>query len=193
MAATKDNIIVLPNDHLRQKSTRVGLITQDVKQLCRDMIDASIDWENSRNHEVTVGLAAVQIDKHLQVVIIREDFEDFKNKNFRVLINPEIIKYEADVYVDHEGCLSIPTIYGMVPRYRKVRVKARDASGKEIRFKAEGFLARLLQHEVDHLNGKLFIDHIKEDPDAFYRLSTEGKKLIKLDYDKDIKDNPELW
>ncbi len=193
MTATRKDIITLPNEHLRQKSKRVGLITKDVQDLCDDMIAASIDWENSRNHEVTVGLAAVQIDKLLRVVIIREDFDDFDNKNFRILVNPEITKYEGDIYTDHEGCLSIPTVYGMVPRYRKVRIKALNAQGKEIRFKAEGFLARLLQHEVDHLNGKLFIDHIKDNPEAFYRLSSDGRELIKLDYEKDVKDSRILW
>jgi peptide deformylase len=109
-----------------------------------------------------------------------------------VFINPEIVKYEGDIIEDHEGCLSILDVYGKVPRHSKVRVKAFDESGKEIRFKAEGFLARIFQHEIDHTNGIVFIDHIKDRPDAFFRLNGEGK-LEALDYDKDIKKNRILW
>lgn len=188
---TRQDIIALPHQDLRQRSQKVGVITEDIKQLCQDMIDAALDWEASRKHEIAVGLAAVQIDELLRVVIIRRDFEDHHDKRFQIFINPEIIKYEGEIYEDHEGCLSVKDIYGLVPRHSKVRVKALDIDGREFRVKAEGFVARLLQHEVDHLNGKLFIDHIKGNQEAFYQLTNDGKELKKLKYQDVLK--KELW
>lgn len=189
---TKDDIISLPNPHLRQRSKKVGLITDTVKQLIADMEAATLDWEDSRAHEVGVALAAVQIDELLRVVVIRNDFDNKEDRTFTAFINPEITKYEGETEEDFEGCLSIPDIYGRVKRYQKVRVKATNLAGKEIRLTAEGFLARVLQHEIDHTNGKVFIDHIKDEPEAYFRLKEDGK-LEPLDYEKDIKDNKNLW
>jgi peptide deformylase len=139
------------------------------------MKSATIDWEASREHEVGVALAAVQIDRLYRVVIIRDDFDDKNNHDFQVFINPEIVKYEGEIKADFEGCLSVRDVYGKVPRYTKVRVKALDEHGKEIRLRAEGFLARVFQHEIDHTVGKLFVDHIKDDPQAFFKLNDSGK------------------
>ena len=188
----KEAIITLPNPHLRQKSTRVHVITDDVKQLVTDMTDASIDWEESRPHEISAALAAVQIDRLERVVIIREDFDNKENPTFVPLINPEIIKYEGEEIEDFEGCLSVKDTYGRVKRWSKIRVRAFDLEGNEIRFKAEGFLARVIQHEVDHTNGVVFIDHIKGQKDAFFRLNDKGE-FVAQNYEKDIKNNAELW
>lgn len=188
----KEAIITLPNSHLRQKSTRVHVITDDVKQLVTDMTDASIDWEESRPHEISAALAAVQIDRLERVVIIRSDFDDKTNQEFIPLINPEIVKGEGPMVEDYEGCLSVNGFYGKVPRYGKIRVKALDITGNEVRIKAEGFLARVLQHEIDHTNGIVFIDHIHDKKDAFYRLNDKGE-LDPLDYDTHVKDNHDLW
>lgn len=188
----RDKIISLPNPHLRQRSKRVGIITKDTEQIVHDMVAATLDWEDSRKHEVGVALAAPQIDTLLRIVVIREDFEDKKNRNFTILINPEITKYEGEQVEDYEGCLSIQDIYGKVPRYNRVRVKALDLRGKEFRFTAEGFLARVVQHEIDHTNGIVFIDHIKDDADAFYKLDSEGQ-LEPLNYEADIATNSLLW
>jgi peptide deformylase len=190
MAATKTSIITLPNPHLRDKSARVHVITDGLKKLIKDMESATLDWEDSRPHELGVALAAVQIDSMERVVIVRNDFENKDDRSFFALINPEIIKVEGTPEYDHEGCLSVRDIYGLVPRYPKVRVKALDMHGHEIRVKAEGFLARVLQHEIDHTNGVVFVDHIKED-DAFFKLDEEGK-LIKLDHEK-ILASSILW
>jgi peptide deformylase len=188
----KDAIITLPNPHLRQKSTRVHVITEDVLQLIKDMTDASLDWEDSRPHEISAALAAVQIDRLDRVVIVRSDFDDKSIREFIPLINPEIIKGEGEMITDYEGCLSVNGFYGKVPRYSKVRIKALDANGNEVRIKAEGFLARVLQHEIDHTNGVVFIDHIKDQTDAFYRLNDKGE-LDPLDYDTYVKNNTDLW
>lgn len=190
--ATKEDIITLPNPRLRKRSKRVGVITSDIKKLIADMEAATLDWEDSREHEVGVALAAIQIDTPLRVVVVRNNFDDKKDRTFLTLINPEIIKYEGEVTEDFEGCLSILDTYGKVPRHDKVKIKALGINGKPMRIAAEGFLARVLQHEIDHTNGIVFIDHIKEKPAAFYRLSAEGK-LEELDYTKDIKDSKVLW
>lgn len=192
MSAKKEDIITLPNPHLRQKSKKVGVITDEIRQLVADMTAASIDWEDARNHEITVGLAAIQIDVPLRVVVVRANFDDYDNKRFIEFINPEITKFEGKEVSDHEGCLSVKDCYGKVPRFEKVRVKALDSNGREFRMKLSGFSARLMQHEIDHLNGIVFVDRIKNDPDAFYRL-TEDAKLEKLHYEQDIKNNKDLW
>lgn len=188
----KENIITLPNPHLRTKSVRVHVVTDQTRQLIKDMTDASLDWEDSRPHEISAALAAVQIDSLERVVIVRSDFDDKSIREFIPLINPEIVKYEGSVVSDYEGCLSVNGFYGKVPRYSKVRVKALNANGEEIRIKAEGFLARVLQHEIDHTNGIVFVDHIEDKHDAFYRLNDQGE-LDPLDYDQHVKDNHELW
>jgi peptide deformylase len=189
---TKDHIITLPNPHLRQRSQKISFVTPEIEKLISDMEAATIDWEHSRNHEVGVALAAVQIDALKRVVVIRNDFNNKDDHTFTVFINPVITKYEGTIEEDYEGCLSVKNIYGRVPRYTKVKVKALDANGKEFRVTAEGFLARIFQHEIDHTNGIVFIDHIKDDPKAFYRL-TENGELVGVDYDKDVKNNSELW
>lgn len=188
----KTNIISLPNKHLRERSKKVGIITEDVKKLLEDMKAATLDWEDSREHEVGVALAAIQVDKLLRIVVIRNDFDNKNDKTFTVFINPEITKYEGKIDQDFEGCLSVPDIYGKVPRYTKVRVRAQDASGRYFRVTAEGFLARVFQHEIDHTNGIVFIDRIKDDPEAFFHLREDGH-LEKLDYEKDVRDNHILW
>jgi len=190
--STKDEIITLPNKHLRKRSVKVGIVSEEIKAIIQGMEDATLDWENSRKHELGVALAAVQMDKLLRIVIIREDFENKNNTDFTVFINPTITKYEGDLVDDYEGCLSIKDVYGLVPRYEKVKVKAIDLNGNEYRVTAEGFLARIFQHEIDHTNGILFIDHIKDDADAFYNLTPKGH-LESLDYEHDVQKNPILW
>lgn len=189
---TKDDIITLPNPHLRQKSSKIHVVTNDVVKLAEEMTAAALDWEDSRPHEISAALAAVQVDKLERVVIVRADFERKSTRDFITLINPEIVKYEGEVVEDFEGCLSVKSIYGKVPRYNKIRVKAMNLDGEEVRIKAEGFLARVLQHEIDHCNGLVFIDHIKDKKDAFYTLDEKGE-LQPLDYDKDIAKNSILW
>jgi peptide deformylase len=181
--ASRDIIISLPNTHLHNKSERVGVITSQVRQIIEEMKGATLDWEATRPHEVGVALAAIQIDKPLKIVVIRNNFDDKDDKSFSVFINPEITKLEGEIEEDYEGCLSVQDVYGKVPRYNKVRIRALDENGQQIRIKADGFLARVLQHEIDHINGITFVDHIKDNQGAFYQLTEDGK-LVKLDYDK---------
>jgi len=188
----KSDIISLPNQNLRTRSKKVGIITDEVQQLIDGMKAATLDWEDSREHEVGVALAAIQVDQPLRIVVIRNDFDNRNDKTFTVFINPEITKYEGKIEQDYEGCLSVPDIYGKVPRYSKVRVRAQDETGRYFRVTAEGFLARVFQHEIDHTNGKVFIDHIKDDPNAFFKIKDDGH-LEKIDYDKEVRDNSTLW
>ncbi len=188
----KEDIISLPNPHLRQKSTKVHVVTPDVKKLVKNLTAVALDWEDSRPHEISAAISAVQINRPERVVIIRSDFDNKAVRDFTALINPEIVKLEGEITEDYEGCLSVPNVYGRVPRFNKVRVKAMDIDGNDVRFKAEGFLARIIQHEVDHTNGIVFIDRIRDKKDAFFKLDEKGD-LQPLDYDKDIKNNSILW
>lgn len=183
---THKNIITLPNDHLRQRSRRITQIDADTHQIISDMIAATLDWEAHRPNEVAVALAAVQIDKPVRIVIIRADFDNKENKNFQVLINPEITKYEGEIITDYEGCLSVKDVYGKVPRYSKIRGRAIDINGNQIKIKStDPFLSRVLQHEVDHTNGICFVDHISHNQDAFSVLAKSGD-LVACPYSKVI-------
>ena len=188
----ENTLISLPDPHLRESSKKVGLIDDKVLELVQYMQDITLDWEAGREHEVGVALAAIQIDVPLRVIVVRNDFDNKKDTTFHAFINPVITKYEGELVEDYEGCLSVKDLYGKVPRYNKVRVKALDLHGKEIRFSTEGFLARVFQHEIDHTNGKVFIDHIRDQHEAFYNLDTEGN-LQQMDYEKDIAHNAALW
>lgn len=173
---TRDDIITLPHPSLHERSVRIHIVTDETRQLIDDMKSAALDWETSRPHEVAVALAAVQINRLERAVIVRADFEDKENQEFIPLLNPEIVKKEGTpMIIQPEGCLSVGhQIYGNVLRYPKVRIKAMTLDGKEIRIKAEGFDAMLLQHEIDHTNGICFVDHIKDKPDAFFQLTDKG-------------------
>src|ERR1700749_4673978 len=133
---TKDNIIALPNPHLRQKSQRVGVITDEIRRVVEDMKAATIDWDLSRDHEVGVALAAVQIDQLYKIVVVRNNYDDKSDHTFTAFINPEIVKAEGELLEEFEGCLSVPNVYGKVPRWSKVKVKALDISGREFRVTA---------------------------------------------------------
>lgn len=189
---TKDSIITLPNPHLRQKAQKIGVITPAVKALIKDMETATLDWEDSREHEVGVALAANQVDRLQRIIVVRNNFEDRSDRSFTAFINPEIIKFEGEISEDFEGCLSVPDFYGKVPRYNRVKVKALDTYGRQVRLTVEGFLARIFQHEIDHTHGVLFIDHIKDTPDAFYKLQPDGQ-LEPLNYEEHVQTNHLLW
>ncbi|HEX5455868.1 MAG TPA: peptide deformylase [Candidatus Saccharimonadales bacterium] len=188
----KSDIITLPHKSLRQRSKKIGIITDDIRKLARDMQEATLSWEDSRQHELGVALAAIQVNRPLRIIIVRNNFDNKGDRGFQVYINPQITKVYGDIIEDYEGCLSVKNIYGKVPRYNKIKIKALDMDGREVRLSAEGFLARVLQHEIDHTKGKVFIDHIKDKPDSFFELEEDGS-LEPLDYEKEVKDNSGLW
>ncbi|MBR2998443.1 peptide deformylase [Candidatus Saccharibacteria bacterium] len=185
-------IITTPDERLRQKSTKVGVIDDEVLKIIEEMRKLSLDWEKDHPYELSAAMAAPQMGVSKRIIIIRDDMEDKKNASFTALINPEVIKTDGKVVSDFEGCLSVPFIYGKVPRPTKVKIKARLEDGTEVRIKATDELARTLLHEIDHLDGVLFIDHIKDERDAFYEMNDKGD-LIPVDYDKKIKNNKELF
>jgi len=154
------NIRILPDPVLRQKARRVAKIDSSTQKLIDDMIDTM----RAANG---VGLAANQVGILQKVVVIEIPDED----EVRVLINPEVTRREGEREVD-EGCLSIPGYRGELTRSVKVRVRALDRLGKTVRIKAEGLLAQVLEHETDHINGILYIDHL-QNPDHLWRLNPQ--------------------
>lgn len=186
-------IVTTPDPRLRKKSVKVRKMTPEIRELIAAMRKSSLDWEKDHPHELSAAMAAPQLGANHRIIIVRDDLEKKDNNHFTALINPEIIRTEGKVSKDYEGCLSVPAIYGQVPRPKKVKIKALTEDGHEVRIKASDYLARVLMHEIDHLDGILFIDHIKDDEDAFYKLDEKNGELIPLDYEKDIKNNTELW
>lgn len=185
-------IITTPDPRLREKSTKVGVIDDEVLKIIEKMRKLSLDWEKDHPYELSAAMAAPQMGVLKRIIIVRDDMEDKSKAEFTALINPEVIKTDGKIETDFEGCLSVPFVYGKVPRASKVKIKALLEDGTEVRVKADGQLARILQHEIDHLNGILFIDHIRDDEDAFYKMDESGE-LVPVDYEKEIRDNRELW
>jgi len=157
-------IKTLPEPVLRQKAKRVGTIDASIKKLVADM------QETLHADPGRVGLAAPQIGVSLRVVVIgMPDEEDM------ILINPEIIKKKGERRVS-EGCLSIPGYMGELNRAETVTAKWRNLYGKEERVKAEGLLAQALEHEIDHLNGWLYVDHM-EDTESLHKIGTDDIEI----------------
>ena len=186
-------IITTPDGRLREKSEKVRKIDDEIRGIIADMRKLSLDWEAEHPYELSAAMAAPQMGVLKRIIIIRDDMEDKKNASFTALINPEVIRAEGRIRKDYEGCLSVPSIYGMVPRATKVKVKAMLEDGTEVRIKATDELARTLLHEIDHLNGILFIDHIRDEKDAFYKMNDKGDLIPVEDYEKEIRNNDELW
>ena len=185
-------IITTPDPRLRKKSIKVTTVDTEVKDIIKEMTANSLKWESEHPHELSAAMAAPQLGINRRIIIVRDDLDDKSNNHFTALINPEVIKTEGKIIKDYEGCLSDPEIYGLVPRPEKAKIKALLEDGTEVRIKATDFLARTLLHEIDHLNGILFIDHIKDDHNAFYKLDQKGD-LKPLDFDQNIKDNQDLF
>ncbi|MDB5512480.1 MAG: peptide deformylase [Enterovirga sp.] len=145
-------LVILPDSKLRLVSEPVGPITDEVRALAADMLETMYDAPG-------IGLAAIQIGvpKRLVVVDLGKTAED---RNPMVLVDPEVTWASEDKRVHEEGCLSIPEYYEEVERPEKVRVRYRDLKGDTVETDADGLLAICLQHEIDHLNGVLFVDHL---------------------------------
>ncbi|MCH9689763.1 MAG: peptide deformylase [Gammaproteobacteria bacterium] len=142
-------VIYLPDTRLRNKNARIDTFDSQLTTLIDDMFDTMY-------HAKGVGLAAPQIGINLQLTVI--DVIGDKTNQY-VLINPEIIASEGEIKYQ-EGCLSVPGAYDTVIRADKVTVRAQDPTGKTFEITADGLLGHCFQHEIDHLNGKLFIDHL---------------------------------
>lgn len=185
-------IITTPDPRLREKSEKVGTIDDEVLDVIAEMRRLSLEWEKEHPYELSAAMAAPQMGVLKRIIIVRDDMEDKKKATFTALINPVVVRAEGKIQRDFEGCLSVPSIYGMVPRASKVRIKAKLEDGTEVRIKATDEMARTLLHEIDHLDGVLFIDHIRDDADAFYKMDEKGE-LVPIDYEKEVRDNTGLW
>ncbi|MFA6215910.1 MAG: peptide deformylase [Patescibacteria group bacterium] len=145
-------IKIYPCPGLRQKSQVLKteeLGNKEIKQLISDMEKTMVEKDG-------IGLAAPQVGKNLRIVVISTADGSL------VLINPKILRKSWRTEIQEEGCLSFPEIFGLVKRSLKIKLVALDRTGKKIKFKASGLFARVIQHEVDHLDGILFIDKAKE-------------------------------
>jgi peptide deformylase len=165
---TAHEIITPPNPTLRQKAKKVRSVTPAVQSLVNDMIE-------TMRVSAGVGLAAPQIDVSQRVIVVEygEGLEDPEREaappKLYVVINPEIVRHSKETVSGNEACLSVPGYFGEVHRHEAVTVKGLDRDGKPLRIKAKGWLARIFQHEIDHLDGMLFIDRA----DQVYRIETE--------------------
>ena len=145
-------LIILPDPVLKQVSAPLEQVDDAVRALSADMLDTMYDAPG-------IGLAAIQVGVPKRLLVIDLSKED-EDKNPQVFINPEILQSSDDRSVYEEGCLSIPDYYAEVERPARVTVRYVDLDGKERMLEAEGLLATCLQHEIDHLDGVLFIDHL---------------------------------
>lgn len=157
--------IILEGDpRLRQKANKIKRVDAGVRKLAADMYETMLDAPG-------IGLAAPQVGISLRLITIDlpADYEAEESPPVTLtLLNPEIVKATGVQTEPPEGCLSIPHWVGNVPRAQRVVVKARDLDFKEVRIRAEGLLARVLQHEIDHLDGILFIDRVVDKSTLHY-------------------------
>ena len=147
-------LIILPDPVLRQLSKPVETVDADVRRLAENMLDTMYDAPG-------IGLAAIQIGIPRQMLVI-DVSKDGEEKQPLIFINPKILTTSDERSVYEEGCLSIPDYYAEVERPATITVEYIDLEGKQLTAKADGLLATCLQHEIDHLNGVLFIDHISK-------------------------------
>ena len=143
-------ILSYPDPRLRTIAEPVKTVDADIKQLIKDMIETMYDAKG-------IGLAATQVDRHIQLIVM--DLSE-NNDSPRVFINPKITPLVEDKKPYEEGCLSVPDVYDSVERPVKVKIEALDGDGKPFEQIAEGLLAVCIQHEMDHLNGVLFVDYL---------------------------------
>ena len=143
-------ILSYPDPRLRTIAEPVKTVDADIKQLIKDMIETMYDAKG-------IGLAATQVDRHIQLIVM--DLSE-NNDSPRVYINPKITPLVEDKKPYEEGCLSVPDVYDSVERPVKVKIEALDGDGKPFEEIAEGLLAVCIQHEMDHLNGVLFVDYL---------------------------------
>ncbi len=144
------NILRYPDPRLHKVAKPVSLFDARVKQLAADMAETMYEAPG-------IGLAASQVDVHEQLIVI--DISETRS-DLRVFINPEIVWASADMQVYDEGCLSVPGIYDGVERHAQVKVRALDTDGRRFELEADGLLAVCIQHEMDHLKGKVFVEYL---------------------------------
>ena len=160
------DILRFPDKRLRTKAVPVTEVTDGIREFVDDMFETMYDAPG-------IGLAATQVNVHQQIVVV--DVSEEKNEPL-CFINPEILRGEGEEICE-EGCLSVPEYYAEVKRSENITVKALDRDGKEFELEADGLLAVCIQHELDHLKGKLFVDYLS--PLKQQRLRKKFEKLAK--------------
>ena len=148
----KLDILTFPNKFLRQPTKPVTDLDETIQNLINDMAETMYEAPG-------VGLAAIQVGSDKSVLVYDELPGEIK-RQYGVVINPNIIETDGQIISENEGCLSVPEFRSDVKRAERILIEGVDREGKPIRLEAEGFLAIVLQHEIDHLNGTLFIDRI---------------------------------
>ncbi len=151
------DIVTFPDPFLKLKAKQVTKFDTELQTLVDNMFE-------TMRAAPGVGLAAPQIGESLRLVVVEyteDEDENAKPKKY-VLVNPEIVKRSEEMITDIEGCLSLPGLAGRVERHEAVTVKAKNRFGKPLKIEAEGWLARIFQHEIDHLDGVLYIDRAEE-------------------------------
>ncbi len=146
------DILVYPNPALKKKSLPVKKLDEDIKCLLDDMVQTMRDAHG-------VGLAAPQIGRNIRILVVDVPLPEENRKEFYELINPEIVSSRGS-QIGKEGCLSVPGFYENIRRRNHISVSALDREGKRFTIDAEGMLSRVLQHEIDHLDGILFFDRL---------------------------------
>lgn len=157
------DIVVLGQPILRQRAKKVRRVDASTRRLVEDLIDTIRATPNG------AGLAAPQIGVPLRAIVT------LVNEQMHVVLNPEIVEQSGDEIEAEEGCLSIPGLYGPVTRREQVTVRGLSRTGKPMKIKSEGWEARVFQHEVDHLNGILFIDRV-EDKSKLHRVESQEEE-----------------
>ena len=160
-------ILEYPDPRLKKVAARVTAVTADVRKLVRDMAETMYAAPG-------VGLAATQVNVHKRVIVI--DISEHKDE-LRVFINPELLAAEGEAECE-EGCLSVPGYYDKVTRAARIRVRAQDEHGETFELDAEGLLAVCIQHEMDHLQGKVFVEYLS--PLKRARLAARLRKKQRL-------------
>jgi peptide deformylase len=160
-------ILEYPDPRLKKVATRVAAVNADIRRLVRDLAETMYAAPG-------VGLAATQVNVHKRVLVI--DISDHKDE-LRVFINPELLSAEGEAECE-EGCLSVPGYYDKVTRAARIRVRAQDEHGETFELGADGLLAVCIQHEMDHLEGKVFIEYLS--PLKRARLAAKVRKKQRL-------------
>lgn len=175
-------ILSYPDPRLRTIATPVKEVNAEIKTLISNMIETMYDADG-------IGLAASQVDRHIQLIVM--DLSENKDKPV-VFINPKVTPLVEEKQPYEEGCLSVPDVYDKVERPNKVRIEALDAEGNAIDEIAEGLLAVCIQHEMDHLNGVIFVDYLSRLKQT--RARDKVKKVLKIrekQNDKSVASQPE--
>ncbi len=160
-------ILSFPDPRLRTIAKPVSEVTDEIRQLAADMFETMYEAPG-------IGLAATQVDQHIQLIVM--DLSEDKSQPM-VFINPKVMPLTAETHPYEEGCLSVPQIYDKVDRPSRVKINAIGLDGKAFEIEADGLLAVCIQHEMDHLDGKLFVDYLS--PLKRQRAREKVEKLVR--------------